>query len=526
MLNVLTHDGPYIYLTSTRFAIPNVLIGPAYQVLTGPGVPKPGLDLSKFDQGPALDDAGNTYVFHRKVEGTVAALPKNFEEKHYYVKGVTDRCNPYEGKVGTSTFQPATIMGPTGGTWRGSCTLNDVPDTDPYWKGSHTDWKHKETVSVSLIAPGHVHLSFESNSSWKSGSYSSAPKYDRLLTQEIDYYIKCSSSGLFSYDYTNTSTQTDLTNGVVTYNNVWKDEGPVNWWTVHCNLTFGPVSNFGLSFNDTCWSAMKSDINDAEVKEQVFPTLCQEAVLSMNYLDCNSLALIKDFVDIRETVEGTIGSFQELTQLKGKSKKEILKSISGADLSQRYGYGLTIQDAYAVGQALERLRTEMETRLSYCYKIRSARTMSVPTSTGLTADLSYHYLGRLSLESSAAQKVISTLYEWDLYPSLGNAWDFVPYSFVVDWVVDFGGLFEDIDANLQMRQYHLLSAIKSRKIQYSGSPDKILLHEVPLMGFVEVSEYCRWIDREFDPMPLSLTCDPSKLLDHLVEGAELIIQRL
>lgn len=39
-----------------------------------------------------------------------------------------------------------------------------------------------------------------------------------------------------------------------------------------------------------------------------------------------------------------------------------------------------------------------------------------------------------------------SLAKWDLFPTLGNTWDLIPFSFVLDWFLDVGTLLEAVDA--------------------------------------------------------------------------------
>lgn len=523
MLNVLTRSGVYLLLKTNNGIVPSILIGPAIDIIEGAGPMRPGLDLGQFDQGPSLDDAGNTSVYHLKVDGDISALPPGVTEQQYFNLQSAGLQEAYTGRLSGRDVDFSGIMSAHGGSWSQVTRFADIPKTGDRWEQTHQNYICSDAIEIKRIRAGVLQFDYRSDASWDT--YDEIGKRSSCSIHDVaTFNVSRRYDGTFSYVVDSvryiseisgrTGERRDYT---YSYSSELREQYRVG---------LPELSNFGLAFNHRTWTSLMQDVSMSETKDQTWPCLCQDAVLSMNYVDCNTLALIKDIASLRSTVEDSVQSLKNLRDLPNSSLKEGAKLISDADLSRRYGLNLTFQDALSVGEALHRLKCNLASELKHCKKIRSAHTTEVSGSVGLTPQVVYHYLGRLSLNDPAIQELMQSLYEWDLYPSLGNAWDFVPYSFVVDWFVDVGGLLEDIDTNLQMYQYHLLSAVKSRKVTCSSTPSKLILSDVPLCGNIRVSEYHRWIDQQFDPMPLSLECDPTKWIGHIVEGAELFIQRL
>lgn len=523
MLNVLTRSGVYLLLKTNNGIVPSILIGPASDIIEGTGPIRPGLDLGQFDQGPSGDDAGNTSVYHLKVDGDICALPPGITEQQYVNLQTAGLQEAYTGRLSGRDVDFSGIMSANGGSWSQVTQNVDRSMTGDYWWRIHQNYICKDAIEIKRLKAGVLQFDYRSDASWDT--YDEVGKRSSYSIHDVaTFNVSRRYDGTFSYIVDSVryiSEYSGRTGERRDYSYSFASELREQY-----RIGLPELSNYGLAFNSRTWTSLMQDVSMSETKDQTWPSLCQDAVLSMNYLDCNTLALIKDITSLRSTVEDSVQSLKDLQNLPNSSLLEGAKLVSNADLSRRYGLNLTIQDAYSVGEALSRLRENLKADLKHCQKIRSALTTVVSGSVGPSLQVDYHYLGRLSLNDPAIQELMQSLYEWDLYPSLGNAWDFVPYSFVVDWFVDVGGLLEDVDTNLQMYQYHLLSAVKSRKVKCSGSPTKLILSDVPLCGNVRVSEYHRWIDQQFDPMPLSLECDPSKWIGHLVEGAELFIQRL
>jgi len=122
------------------------------------------------------------------------------------------------------------------------------------------------------------------------------------------------------------------------------------------------------------------------------------------------------------------------------------------------------------------------------------------------------------------QEVIGGLKKWGLYPELINLWDALHYSFVFDWIIQFGDLFRDTDQYLNMKWYF--------PVEYCVMSEKWvgerLVTDVtpgyPVTGVVRTSYYVRWISREV-PLPSVSDSAESTLGNHLVESTALVLQR-
>jgi hypothetical protein len=67
--------------------------------------------------------------------------------------------------------------------------------------------------------------------------------------------------------------------------------------------------------------------------------------------------------------------------------------------------------------------------------------------------------------------MIKKFYEWDAYPTLENAWDLVPFSFVVDWFINLGSILDNIDTMVYEQYLRVKLYERSDKITYKIRSD-------------------------------------------------------
>jgi hypothetical protein len=173
---------------------------------------------------------------------------------------------------------------------------------------------------------------------------------------------------------------------------------------------------------------------------------------SINRFDGNMLALIPD---LRNIGKSTVNSVLDVMK-SGKNPRR----LASAWLSNRYGDQLTFSDMKSLFAGFTRSAWH-NTRHARFLRGRSRRQSVSP-------DGKIHYafscqVAVVPKDYNAAMSAIRKAYEWDYYPSLGNMWDLVPLSFVVDWFVDVSSIFEDLDRMVQARYYNVVCVLLTVK---------------------------------------------------------------
>lgn len=131
------------------------------------------------------------------------------------------------------------------------------------------------------------------------------------------------------------------------------------------------------------------------------------------------------------------------------------------------------------------------------------------------------------LMGEKAQKMIWELKRRGVYPEVTNLWDILPYSFVLDWFLDIGGLLEDVNEYLDMKWYFPVKyCILSEKIEVGYPIDFIVPGLTQVTGEVQFSYYHRWITGEVPLPPVELPSLGVPGVKHLLEAGALGIQRI
>jgi hypothetical protein len=107
----------------------------------------------------------------------------------------------------------------------------------------------------------------------------------------------------------------------------------------------------------------------------------------------------------------------------------------------------------------------------------------------------------------AFARVVRGLMDIDVFPELGNIWDVVPYSFVIDWFIPFGDLFDAIDANTYRSTLQCYYTTVSYNYEFTGVALEdwfpVLQGQV-IVGNVDVRYYNRKVLSEIPTPSFSL----------------------
>jgi len=212
-----------------------------------------------------------------------------------------------------------------------------------------------------------------------------------------------------------------------------------------------------------------------------------------------------------------------LKQLR-KAEKEA-KQIASTYLSTRYGTRLTVRDSYELIEQLQEYVKQMYPMLKNSYaKVAKRAFESIadsdcpPNVKTMSMARSVHIRYR-----DVDDKILSTfkkIYDLDVLPSLSEAWDWIPFSFLVNWFAPVGDLLNTVDA-ATMAQYLNVLAVSS------GETKSIVFSILQFGTFVardvRVTEYTRRITRELHPEVPNLGQGPT-FLNHIPELTAILVQ--
>lgn len=390
-----------------------------------------------------------------------------------------------------------------------------------------SDQKHEgtgrmviKTLSSSIFFVSWMSFTYDFHSGW-TGSTEKTNCY-------VDFDIfKLSQNGFFRRDRFSPgdnpqwgSYKSDIQSEQLSDAILWQDSmiarflpsvSRITSWAYYGGQKVSPVydRSFGLKSSELSvlkgylWGYMDR-VDPSPPTDEVLGLATQEAAQAVRYFDGNTPVFLNELLELRQSIEGL------LDLLRGEIN---LKSISSLYLNSKYGLRLTFQDTLDLGEAIARKYDQLSHREKPYSRSRGRITQD-----GITACCELYY--DPSTRNGFA-KVMSHLMEWDIFPSLQNIWDMVPYSFVVDWFADVEGFLNSIDTRTYLSVLEVFSCCYSVKYRWTVS---IPSSHYGLHGRIEATRYKRFNrSTVIEPRPTFSGSIPS---DHIAEGAALIIQRL
>lgn len=286
--------------------------------------------------------------------------------------------------------------------------------------------------------------------------------------------------------------------------------------------------------------------------------LAASAAASARRLDINTLAYIKDIVEIPAFGSGLVSLGNEfaeyitqhpvrsITKSADNAKrfaKHLGKVSSKAYLSGHYGLKLTVQDTRDISRAIEATDfTQPDQTLGGSSSVTvdlPAYGYSVAVDMRLTAVVGSYDDKQLktceSVRDSMTQlknMVLRSGYELDALPTAANMWDLVPFSFVVDWFLPIGDYFAQREmgnymATLPLKRCFLTHTLDWDEPVHHGfnllSPDGTLI-AMKASGVISHHFY----DREVLPILPKPPMGKNKTgvgnaVDHVVEAGALLV---
>jgi len=245
------------------------------------------------------------------------------------------------------------------------------------------------------------------------------------------------------------------------------------------------------------------------------------AVQDISALESNNL----------ENAAGLKGSFSILNDLvkgyhaiKSGDIRGGVKAVSSCYLWYKYVFSCNVRDSKDISKNTGRLVSEIgKHRFS-----NERRRGQYKTSSIITGDVIYSTIYHTVLRDKVYAQLWSALEKFGLHPSAGQAWDLLPFSFVVDWFVKIGPTLREIESYNTMcltRDIKVrIESYKTTKIEALVSP-KPSLYEI--VGPYKQMYYRRLIlsgPGQIDP--LSGQTSTANRSSQMTQGAALIVQQL
>jgi hypothetical protein len=213
--------------------------------------------------------------------------------------------------------------------------------------------------------------------------------------------------------------------------------------------------------------------------------ILSQAVDDAKVLTINSIAFLRDLYHIKELI---------VPILRLKKKPLDIKSWANLWLTYDYGIRLLIQDIHEVVTNLPKSDVKFALTHVRATKHRTLRG-------GMQSyDVEYHAKLLLDPQIGIINSTLDMLRRLDLILTRENLWDFVPYSFVVDWFFPIGEKLAQLDLQSDLVLFGAKTAILSSKAR---SDSLTFISRMPGDGdqynwancSIDVSVYWRWHDK-------------------------------
>jgi hypothetical protein len=257
--------------------------------------------------------------------------------------------------------------------------------------------------------------------------------------------------------------------------------------------------------------------------------LIQAAADGAHFTDMNSLQYVADLVRLRADLSSLANSAKSVAASSSVRKKV----VAGASvyLGARYGVPLTYQDSRDLFATVKGLRS-----LSPKWAYRQSRSAFTDVGTLSLRDNTTVYKGNVSYTAhckvmysdcqNPIMAAIRSAMEWDIWPTLQNCWDFIPYSFVVDWMLPVDNLLTNIDNMVYTQYLPVKGVVLSTKVVTT-------LHSTfaqpgsgaQFIGTRTRTDYKRWVEYQLRPVNPFVLKEEKASFRNGVEALALIVQR-
>jgi len=214
--------------------------------------------------------------------------------------------------------------------------------------------------------------------------------------------------------------------------------------------------------------------------------LITKAITDAKVLTINSIAFLRDLRHLKELV---------VPLLKLKKKPLNAKAWANLWLSYEYGIRLLIQDIHEIVTKLP--KSDVKFNLTH---VRAMSHRTLTDDVGREVDVHYH--GKVILDPRVGPivTILDKLRRLDLVVSRENLWDFIPYSFVVDWFIPIGETLSHLDLRTDIDLFGAKVAILSSKATRSltttvrprGRNRLGGISEYPFQLILDLKVYNRW----------------------------------
>lgn len=179
--------------------------------------------------------------------------------------------------------------------------------------------------------------------------------------------------------------------------------------------------------------------------------LSLRSIEDARYLSCNTGMYAYELTQMRKSLDGVVDAV----------KRKNLSSVSDLYLAYHYGAKLTVQDTRSISKAVAFASTFVNRKIHACCRAMSASSSIGSSWIASHWNITYNQKVYYDPRDEAVLKSFNTMMNWDLFPSLSNVWDVIPYSFVLDWGIGVQDALKRLDYNTYVATLNLYGSIQT-----------------------------------------------------------------
>mgnify|MGYP001148197195 CR=1 FL=1 len=235
---------------------------------------------------------------------------------------------------------------------------------------------------------------------------------------------------------------------------------------------------------------------------------------NINQVNINSLAYLRDLGSIA-------GTLRQSFNLAGNPTDP--KAWASWWLSLRYGDRLTYYDTLKLSKAVSHQLVgrfkgwKKDFYTSHAFGTVTEYSDADDSEMEIQRYIKLYFKPKYTDQISS---VIRKALEWDLWPTLENSWDLIPFSFVVDWFINVQDALESVDRKNLLMLYSVLSVVQTEKRIYTF--DDTLIDNIFVTN-LRVVAYERNLGRSLPSAPFRIERGHLATIN-IVDGISLVCQ--
>lgn len=275
----------------------------------------------------------------------------------------------------------------------------------------------------------------------------------------------------------------------------------------------------------------------------IWTTLQKEAIEGNKRLDSSIWMFLQDIVKAKEDWGNLFDQLKTDALWFSNHRKSPLMKIHWVQLGKNgsntylpilYGWRLTHAEAVSIGKELNRIIFDdapWDNDIRYLGPQRETERFEENKYVeGFSGLVKFCWQADVDPTWNVFSEQYAVLDEMKAWPELHDAWDWVKYSFVINWLTKVPlQLLEWYDFQAWKANYALLQV--QRSVKFEGHIEAFSVignYAIAYPGqLLDCKYYRRYWNEVFDPMPSFLThLSGNTIFNHLVETSALVIQRL